>query len=575
MMVDFQKVYSQCTGCSSTISTNVNGGFTANGQTICITSSTYSSNFDFGGGTYSNTTLCVASNVNWSGNTFTQAGNPTTINLYGTSSYNLTGWSGLTNGLTFNVKQGAVQTGNVTFNIGSQVNVDGIFNSIGSNMNNGGGSFYVSSTGVATIPGGTVGVTFNNQGTMYSPNTTTFNQPTTLSGTVIINGTAAYNSTLLIGGNVTIRGDFAINSLNLTVLPNATLSVTGNVSINSAGQTNLAGNIIIDGTFTQNNGTLNQSGSFQVGGLVTLIGNTTLSGTNSFGSLTQNGGTITQGSGSTQVTGNVLQNGNITGGGGGCGLFCPGGTWTNNGTVSAGTGLSVCKSPTGNSVGSGVGVFIATTTSQPTGLTISATTSGYAGIFTIATNTGTSGYMVVRNAGSQPAAPASFTNYSVGSVVSGTTIVVAIISPRTVSSFIDIQPSTCGAQYFYGMYAYQISTSTGTACGNMFYMNTLNPATANFTTSSLGSTNSITGSSTACSSSSGVYTTASVVGASGYLWSYGGSGVTITSTTTSATLVFGSAATGGTLTVYAFSGCATATGSILAISLSTSPTILS
>jgi hypothetical protein len=300
----------QCTGCSSTISTDVAGGFTANGQTICITSSTYTSNFNFGGGTYNNTTLCIASNVNWSGNTFTQGGNPSTINLYGNSSYNFTGWNGINTGVILNIAPTGVYTGQVNVSSGGTVNINGTFNpSSSSNFNNTNGVINISSSGLATIPGGSVSENVINQGNLYLGSSVTFGS-----------------------GNLTLGGTVFYSGSNNSLFNGAQVLITGNVTLSGAG-------INMQNVNIASGGVLNIIGSANINGPATVSGNLNVTGNLS------NTSPITVNNGNINVTGVLTNSGGINGSGSGCGFLC-GGTITGTSTYGgSGSNLSLCATP--------------------------------------------------------------------------------------------------------------------------------------------------------------------------------------------------------------------------------------
>jgi hypothetical protein len=89
------------------------------------------------------------------------------------------------------------------------------------------------------------------------------------------------------------------------------------------------------------------------------------------------------------------------------------------------------------------------------------------------------------------------------------------------------------------------------------------PTVFNVTVNSLpGAAGAITGTATICQGSSFIsYSVASIANATGYSWSYNGTGATITGTTESITINFSASATGGDLTVYGTNPCGNGTTS--------------
>lgn len=104
------------------------------------------------------------------------------------------------------------------------------------------------------------------------------------------------------------------------------------------------------------------------------------------------------------------------------------------------------------------------------------------------------------------------------------------------------------------------------AISNVLFYNT------NSTPSAPGA---ITGSNTVCIPASNVaYSISIVSGATSYTWSYSGTGVSISGTTTNVPVSFASNATSGTLSVVATNSCGTSASSTLVITISPNPTAL-
>jgi hypothetical protein len=86
-----------------------------------------------------------------------------------------------------------------------------------------------------------------------------------------------------------------------------------------------------------------------------------------------------------------------------------------------------------------------------------------------------------------------------------------------------------------------------------------------------GAAGTITGTSPVCPGSSGTYSITSLANTSGYVWSYSGTGATLTPSSNSVNVAFALGATGGTLSVYGLNSCGNGTSSSLPITVSPLP----
>jgi|GEM_PF-2387028 len=328
----YQNAYAQCTGCTQTVTTNTTINFTANNQTICLhpaTALTFNASVNFY--SFTGVTLCIGPNVTWNGGSFTVWSPTFSIVNYGTISQSL---PTIGTGMSFQNKAGGVYTGSMTLN-GGDITNDGTFNPSAYAHNN--GTLTLNSSGSATMPSFSVsnGSVVNN-------------------GNLIINGGFTVNGTgsATLGGIVSITGAVE-NNKTLTVSGN--LSIGGNLTTNSGASTSLTGATSVGGSLT-NNGTIT-AGQLTVMGSLTNNGGSmaTLNGPTTIGQDVTNNGTVHL-NGPLNVNGNLTNNGSgtIDGSGSlsGCSSICPNGTITNYGTF---TGVSVCKSVTGNNSNAAAG----------------------------------------------------------------------------------------------------------------------------------------------------------------------------------------------------------------------------
>ncbi|MBS1686671.1 MAG: T9SS type A sorting domain-containing protein [Bacteroidetes bacterium] len=244
----------QCTGCTSTITSNSSGVTVNSGQVVCINYfGTFTKSITFNGGT-----ICIGPYTTVSSGINMPGGGA--LNIYGTYSGSMS-----QNG------------GDITVYSG------GNFRPSSFNVN--GGTLTVSSGGSATLgtpsfPGGYV---FNDYGSLSIAGFTLNSGATVnISGTsTTISSSVTNNGTLTIDGPATISGAFAQNSGAASSFIDG-VTVTGSVS---------------------NNGTIHLNGSFSVGGSYT---------SNSGASITATG---TTGCNAVTVSGSISGSGSFNGGG--------------------------------------------------------------------------------------------------------------------------------------------------------------------------------------------------------------------------------------------------------------------
>jgi hypothetical protein len=225
-----QQISAQCTGCTSTVSSNT--AVTVNsGSVVCLTfAGTYNKTITFNGGT-----LCIGpSTTVTSAITIPTGGS---VNVYG--SY----------------------TGSMTQNAGSIIVYSGgTYSPAGFNLN--GGSLTINSGGSSTL------------GTPTFPNGYTF----TNNGALSIAG-----FTLNSGATVTLSG--TSQTISSGVTNNGTLSITGPTTIsgsftqNGSSTSNFTGGVTVTGSLA-NNGTINVSGTLSVGGSYASNSSATIKATN-------------------------------------------------------------------------------------------------------------------------------------------------------------------------------------------------------------------------------------------------------------------------------------------------------
>lgn len=256
----------QCTGCTTTISTNINVSVPA-GTKVCITyAGTFTGDIGFSG----DGTLCVSSattisnsiNMNFNGNNNSIQNHGTwnknlnlgnsnsTFNNFGTFSVGslivgnantftsttnvtVTGSTQLANNAIMNVI-GNFSTGNYEGGSNSVLNVSGNMNAV--NITTGGQIVIDGTTSV-------VNVTTNGGGSIL------FGSSTTIAGTVQNNGNMQFN------GDATIGGSFTNNGSGDIILNNSTISIGGAFANNgditalgSCGRINIAGSSVNNGS---------------------------------------------------------------------------------------------------------------------------------------------------------------------------------------------------------------------------------------------------------------------------------------------------------------------------------------
>lgn len=312
-----QSAQAQCTSCTSTVSTNVDITFTANGQVICLAPSsamTYNKTIYTGG--FTNISLCLGSNVSWNGGSFNGASTNFMLINNGSMATALT----YNTGFTLQNNAGGSVTGTVTAfgatitNAGSLAIVT--FNSTGGTLTNTGNV-----TGALNL-NNTAAVTITNSGT--------------LSGAIFFNnGPATMTNTGSITGSVKLINNSSINNYG-TFTPSTFNYSGGNFTNYAGGAATIPTTSVNTGATFVNNGTLTVTGAFtNNGGTATLNSTTTITG-----NLTNNASLNLNGT--PTIGGNVINNGtgSITGTGSGCNSLCPTGTITNTGTL---TSVSLCK----------------------------------------------------------------------------------------------------------------------------------------------------------------------------------------------------------------------------------------
>jgi hypothetical protein len=218
-----QYASAQCTGCTSTITTNTAVNVNS-GQTICINySGTFSQSINFNGGT-----LCIGPGTIVSSSISMSSG--TTLNIYGK----------ITSSLTQNGGAVTVYSG-------------GTF--AGSGMTINGGTFTIDAGGTGTIPSINFpsGYVFTNYGTVTMAGFTINSGSTVnLSGTSqTISGSVSNNGTFTLAGPATISGAYSTNSGSTSNFSGG-ITVTGSVSNN--GTINVNGPLTINGSYSSNSG---------------------------------------------------------------------------------------------------------------------------------------------------------------------------------------------------------------------------------------------------------------------------------------------------------------------------------
>ena len=392
------QVQSQCTGCTSTVTSNTSISVTS-GSVVCLSyTGAYNSNITVTGGT-----LCVGSGVSWNGGNMNVNGTPFVINNYGTISFNLT----VPSGMTIN-NYGSI-TGSVSQNGGTIINYSGaLFDPSSVNMNSG---IFTNEAGAsAIIPSVNFssGFTFTNYGSAVFTGTLTVNS----GATVTLDGTRQY-----IAGSVMVDG-----TLSMT----GTDTIGGAFTANSDAVVNFTGTNTIDGSVT-NNSTINVSGTFSIGGSYSDNSGASIkavsgcSNVNLAGSYSNSGGTF---------------NGNNYG----LPVYPP---ITCNSCLINGAGNTSPPAPT----------------TQPNTLSLTMYGSGINGSFiapSVLTNI--EGYIVLRYIGTSAPTdnPVNNTSYSAGSTVGSSTVAAIIIDATSgTKTFYDALPTgNCGKNVYYRIFSF-------------------------------------------------------------------------------------------------------------------------
>ena len=248
-------VQAQCTGCTSTISTNTAAITISNGQVVCLTySGTFTQTINFNGGT-----LCISPATTVSSSI--SMGSGTTLNVYGKVSGSVTQNGGAIttyNGGTFAPSSFAINGGSLTNNIGGVATISSVNFPSGYVLNNYGA---ITLTSITLNSGSTVNLSGTSQ---------------------TINGGVNNNGTFTLTGPATIHGAYSQNS-GATTNFSGGINITGSVSNN--GTINVSDAVSITGSYSSNSGaSVNGSSagtncnSFTVGG--SLSGSGSFSGNN-------------------------------------------------------------------------------------------------------------------------------------------------------------------------------------------------------------------------------------------------------------------------------------------------------
>ncbi|MCW3126626.1 MAG: hypothetical protein JWO03_2284 [Bacteroidetes bacterium] len=234
IVVSFSMAFAQCTGCTSTITTNTSAVTIATGQVVCINyAGTFTKAIIMTGGT-----LCIGPATTVS----TAVTIPTgaAMSIYGSYTGSMTQNGGAIttySGGTFHPSSYTVNGGSLTINSGGTA-------ILGTPTFPSG--YVLTNNGAITI----AGFTLNSGATM------------TLTGTSqTISGSVTNNGTLTIDGPSTISGSFSQNSGAVASFING-VTVTGSVA---------------------NNGTINLNGAFSVGGAYTSNSSATIKATGTSG----------------------------------------------------------------------------------------------------------------------------------------------------------------------------------------------------------------------------------------------------------------------------------------------------
>lgn len=241
------KISAQCTGCTTTKSTNVNVTINS-GDVVCLTyAGTYNKTITFNGGT-----LCIGPSTTVTSSINIPSGG--SVHIYGRHSGSMT-----------------QNTGSITVYSG------GTFSPSSFNLN--GGSLDINSGGSATLgtPNFPSGYVFTNNGTLSIAGFTLNSGATvTLTGTQTISSSVTNNGSLTISGPTTISGSFTQNGGTTTTLDGG-ITITGSVANN--GTINLSGSLSIGGAYASNSGATIKAINSSACNSVTVGGSISGSGT--------------------------------------------------------------------------------------------------------------------------------------------------------------------------------------------------------------------------------------------------------------------------------------------------------
>lgn len=293
----------------------------------------------------------------------------------------------------------------------------------------------------------TAAITINNGGQLTNRGSWT-STPSLVGGTVVNTGTASFSSAFNpTSGNWTGSGSVSISSFS----PNGgTFTFGGPTTISGAVAIASGPSVTFNGTTSVgSNLTVNSSSTLQLGNSISVAGNVTIQGT-------------------LHVTTSAPT----------CMNFCPSGTFSNTGSITAETGktLQLCKAP-GGTLGTGVSVLLPPS-SQPSALNISLAGASVNGSFVAAAGS-PPGYMVLvkNSAFSMADFPVFGNTYNVGQSVGAAKVVALVGGGTSFSSSID----GCGTVH------YAVLTMSNSSASCAAY-NTASPLIGTVEVSSVGGT---------------------------------------------------------------------------------------
>ncbi|MES2389650.1 MAG: T9SS type A sorting domain-containing protein [Bacteroidota bacterium] len=265
------KAKAQCSGCSVTISSDINYTATADNQVICLTTGTsftsYTKTISFNN--KNGVTVCVGPGLTVGSSAVSMSGSNNTIINRGTWNYAPV----FSNGTSYFKNYGSMTiSGAVSMTGGNNFENYGTFSATGT-LSMSGGSF--SSSG----PGSSVAV---NNISFASGSVFNVLSPLTISGNVLINS----GTTITFGGNTTISGNLTNNG---TLTVNSSLTVTNNFSnANSGAVLNLAGSLVTGGNLNNASGAVINVQTPAAGSCVSVCAGSTFTNNGSV-----SGGTLT------------------------------------------------------------------------------------------------------------------------------------------------------------------------------------------------------------------------------------------------------------------------------------------